>query len=155
MRKYLLCAVAASALTASPAVARDNQGYAGLEAGISWVKDMDADVFVDYTTVNSIGAPINTPGPVRHGFNNVFGLDSKMGYNIGIYGGYDFGIFRLEGEIDWMHANLDDLEVDSDLIDALNEIEDNVDLDLVDFGLRARRGCRRARIHGQRPARLR
>ena len=44
-----------------------------------------------------------------------------MGYNIGIFGGYDFGMFRLEGEIDWMHANLDDLEVDSDLLDALND----------------------------------
>ena len=57
-------------------------------------------------------------------FNNVFGLDYKMGYDIGIYGGYDFGGFRLEGEIDWKHANLDDLEVDSDLIDALNALDD-------------------------------
>ena len=88
---------------------------------------MDADVFVDYTTVNSAGAPINTPaGPTDMEFSNVFGLDSKMGYNIGIFGGYDFGMFRLEGELDWMHANLDDLEVDSDLLDALNDLDDDI-----------------------------
>ncbi len=59
--------------------------------------------------------------PADADFNNVFGLDSKMGYDLGMYGGYDFGGFRLEGEVDWKHANLDDLEVDGDLIDAFND----------------------------------
>ena len=67
--------------------------------------------------------------PADADFNNVFGLDSKMGYDIGIYGGYDFGGFRLEGEVDWKHANLDDLEVDSDFIDAINDIDDDPDFD--------------------------
>ena len=58
--------------------------------------------------------------PVDTTFGNVFDLDNKMGYDIGIYGGYDFGGFRVEGEIDWKHANLDDLSVDQSLLDAFN-----------------------------------
>ena len=61
--------------------------------------------------------------PADTTFNNVFGLDTKMGYDIGIYGGYDFGGFRVEGEVDWKHANLDDLEVDVGLLDAFNAID--------------------------------
>ena len=127
MRRYLLAAVAVGAI-ATPAAARDNQGYFGVEAGIAWIKDQNADVFVDYTVLTN---PDALPGPVDQDFNNVFSLDSKMGYDIGIFGGYDFGGFRVEGEVDWKHANLDDLEIDGDLIDALNDISDD-DIDLVD-----------------------
>ena len=121
MRRYLLAAVAVGAI-ATPAAARDNQGYFGVEAGIAWIKDQNADVFVDYTVLTN---PDALPGPVDQDFNNVFSLDSKMGYDIGIFGGYDFGGFRVEGEVDWKHANLDDLEIDGDLIDALNDISDD------------------------------
>ena len=112
MRRYLLAAVAVAAIS-TPAMARDGQGYVGIEAGIAWVKDQDADVFVDFTTVDVPvivgGTPVLPAPPVDTTFGNVFDLDNKMGYDIGIYGGYDFGGFRLEGEIDWKHANLDDL----------------------------------------------
>ena len=47
MRKYLLAAVAVAAI-ASPAVARDGAGYIGVEGGIMFPKDNDADVIVDY-----------------------------------------------------------------------------------------------------------
>jgi len=149
MKRYLLAAVATAAI-ATPAVARDGQGYVGVEAGVAWVKSQSGDVDITYT-------PLDVPGgtpllPAGQSFNNIFDLDSHMGYNIGMYGGYDFGVFRLEGEVDWMHANLDDLSVDSDFIDAINAIaspdlvDTNVNVDqatsalafmlngLVDFG---------------------
>src|SRR5436190_156041 len=109
MKKYLLAAVATVAI-ASPAMARDNQGYFGAEFGILWAKDQNADVFVTYDATNT-GVP-GAIDPADANFNNVFGLDSKMGYDLGMYGGYDFGGFRLEGEVDWKHANMDDLSVD-------------------------------------------
>ena len=43
MKKYLLAAVAVTAL-ASPAYARDGQPYFGIEGGILFPKDQDADV---------------------------------------------------------------------------------------------------------------
>ena len=131
MRKYLLAAVAVGAI-ATPAAARDGQGYAGIEFGILWSKDQDADVFVDVNQAGVLSVPggvPNTPVPADAEFNNVFGLDSKMGYNIGIYGGYDFGMFRVEGEIDWMHANLDDLELDTNIFDAIDDDTDLIDTD--------------------------
>ncbi|MFL6854777.1 MAG: outer membrane protein, partial [Sphingomicrobium sp.] len=128
-RYYLLAAVAASAV-ATPAMARDGQGYAGIEGGVTWVKAPDADVFVDFTTVNTPPGVIGTPaGPADASFDNAFDLDSKMGYELGIYGGYDFGMFRLEGEVAWKHAKLDDFSVDTPLLDAINNFSD---LDLVD-----------------------
>ena len=50
MRKYLLAAVAVAAVS-SPAIARDGQPYVGIEGGILFPKESDADVFVDYTTI--------------------------------------------------------------------------------------------------------
>src|SRR5207342_3579033 len=129
MKKYLLAAVCAAAI-ATPAQARDNQGYVGIEAGVAWVKSQSADVDVTFT-------PLDVPGgtpllPAGESFNNIFKLDSHMGYNIGMYGGYDFGVFRLEGEVDWMHANLDQLSIDSDFIDAINSLASP---DLIDTGV--------------------
>ena len=92
-------------------MARDNQGYFGVEGGLTWVKSQSPDAHVDYTVLTNPD-PTLAPEPADQRFDNIFELDSHMGYNIGMYGGYDFGMFRLEGEVDWMHANLDSLSVD-------------------------------------------
>ena len=125
MQRYLLAAVAVAAI-ATPAAARDGQAYFGVEAGVTFPRDSDADVDVDYTTTNAPvitggTVPANTPaGPSDASFSDVISLDAKTGYNIGIFGGYDFGMFRVEGEIDWMHANLDDIGFDDAFIASLN-----------------------------------
>src|SRR3954451_14461276 len=100
MRKYFLAAAAVTVI-ASPAVARDNSGYVGIEGGILFPKDQDADVFADFTTTNvTVPAggtvPANTPaGPGDTTFGNAFGIDYKKGYDIDAIAGYDFGMFRL------------------------------------------------------------
>ena len=119
MRKYLLAAVAVTAI-ASPAAARDNSGYFGVEGGVLFPKDNDADVIVDYTTTQFPDQPAGPAGPADTTFNNTFGIDYKMGYDVDLIGGYDFGMFRLEGEIGYKRAKLDDLEIDSGDIAALN-----------------------------------
>ena len=60
MRKYLL-ASAALLVVATPAAARDGSGYVGIEGGLSWIKDQDADVFVDYTVLGQTPGPPNLP----------------------------------------------------------------------------------------------
>ena len=116
MQRYLLAAVAVAAI-ASPAAARDGSFYGGIEAGVVFPRDSDANVDVDYTTTNfpvitGGTVPANTPaGPADASFSDVVSLDAKTGYEIGFFGGYDFGMFRLEGEVDWKHANLDDLTI--------------------------------------------
>ena len=54
MRKYLFAAVAAVAV-ATPAAARDGAGYFGIEGGILFPKDQDANL--DATFVQSAQTP--------------------------------------------------------------------------------------------------
>jgi hypothetical protein len=58
MRKYLLAATAAAAVMATPAMARDGSVYVGIEGGVLFPKDNDADVFADYTTTQVPGTPV-------------------------------------------------------------------------------------------------
>ena len=119
MRKYLLAAVAASAI-ASPVMARDGQPYVGIEGGILFPKDQDADVFVDYTTTQTPATPAGPAGPTDFTFENAVGLDYKRGYDIDLIAGYDFGFFRLEGELGFKRARLDEFDIDDDFISGLN-----------------------------------
>ena len=119
MRKYLLAAAAVAAV-ASPAFARDGSGYVGIEGGILFPKDQDADILVDYTTTQTVRYdPTAFRGrPTRRSINT-FGLDYKKGYDLDAIGGYDFGMFRLEGEIGYKRAKMNDLEIDSSDLAAI------------------------------------
>src|SRR5215203_2341001 len=105
MRTYLFSAALTAVAIASPAAARDGQWYVGIEAGVVLPRDSDADVDVEYSTLNVPGGIPNTPVFANQSFNNAISLDAKTGYGIGFFGGYDFGMFRLEAEVDWKHAN--------------------------------------------------
>ena len=65
MRRYLLAAVAVGAI-ATPAAARDNQGYFGVEAGIAWIKDQNADAWATRGMVTHQIDPINLGPPLRY-----------------------------------------------------------------------------------------
>ena len=124
MGKYILLTAVAAAAISSPALARDGQGYAGIEGGIMFPKETDADVFVDYTTVQipaiaGPGLPITAP-PVDFELGNALGIDSNTGWDVDLIAGYDFGGFRLEGELGFKRATLDELNVDDSFIAALN-----------------------------------
>ena len=67
MRRYILAAVAATAI-ASPAAARDNSGYVGVEGGIWMVQDVDLDTH------------INTAAP-RQDFADGLDVDHKTGFD--------------------------------------------------------------------------
>ena len=121
MRKYLLAAAGVAALATSPAFARDGAAYVGIEGGVLFPKDNDADAFVDYTTVNAPGGIIGTPaGPDDTTYNDIFGIDYKMGVDADVIAGYDFGMFRLEGELGYKKAKGNDFEIDNSDLAAIN-----------------------------------
>ena len=97
MKRYLLAAAAVAAI-ASPAAARDGSGYAGIEAGIFIPQKSDVD---------RIGPPVT---------NGIWAdwLDVKhdLGYDADVVAGYDFGMFRLEGEVARKHAGHSTYEID-------------------------------------------
>ena len=119
MRKLAIAMALASTVLASPAAAVDGAPYVGIEGGILFPKDQDADLFVDYTTTQTPATPV-VVGPADTTFDDTFGLDYKMGYDIDALVGYDFGMFRLEGEIGYKRSKLNDLEIDSTDLAALN-----------------------------------
>ena len=82
MRKLAIAVALASTAIATPAVARDHSFYAGLEGGAMIVEDMNLN-YRDATRSIPAGYIVN------------FGT----GYDVDAIAGYDFGVFRLEGEL--------------------------------------------------------
>ena len=121
--KLNLLAAAAAAAIATPAFAQDSGPYVGIEGGILFPNDTDVDVevFENGTSLGSVG--------------DAFAIDYKNGYDIDAIGGYDFGMFRIEGELGYKRAKLRDIEVDPALIDIFEAetgtvvTDDDLDLD--------------------------
>ncbi len=106
MRRYLLAAVAAAAI-ATPALARDGSPYVGIEGGAIFVEDADFDVDVD-DGLNSFR------------FDDAFTIDFKTGYDVDAIAGYDFGFFRVEGELGYKRFRAKEVFASPTLADALD-----------------------------------
>ena len=101
MRKYLLAAVAAAAIS-SPAMARDNAGYVGVDLGALLVEDVSIDV----TSTTGIST------------SNYANGDHKWGYDADVVAGYDFGAVRAEAELAYKRAKHDTYNVLGTTVDA-------------------------------------
>jgi opacity protein-like surface antigen len=112
MHKYLLAAVAALAVS-SPALARDGAPYVGIEGGFLLPRDLDGDATVDFTT-----GPADPAGPMD--YSGDFDANLSRGWDVDAILGYDFGAFRLEGELGWKRAKRKGFDPDSSFIQALN-----------------------------------
>ncbi|MEP3758252.1 MAG: outer membrane beta-barrel protein, partial [Marinomonas sp.] len=86
MRKLVIGMAMASTAFTTPALARDNEWYVGVEAGPMLVEDISLDV---------------------NGASNDAQVDHDNGYDIGGIVGHDFGAFRLEAETAYKSASLD------------------------------------------------
>ncbi|WP_420146063.1 outer membrane protein, partial [Sphingobium sp.] len=91
MRKLALAAALATSALATPALARDNSWYVGVDAGVLLVEDQDL-------TFPNATAPRNAAVP---------SIDYHKGYDFDANIGYDFGGFRLEAEAAYKRAKID------------------------------------------------
>ena len=110
--KKLLLAGAAALVVATPAVARDNSPYVGIEGGVLFPKKQTISGNIDFTTNG-------TPGPLDFARAPVANVRYKMGYDLDVVGGYDFGMFRLEGELGYKRAKAKSLSVNDAFVSAL------------------------------------
>jgi len=94
MRKLAIGLALASSALATPALARDHSFYAGIEGGVMLVEDAGVDLR-DSTGTTAV--------------KDFAILDFKPGWDVDLVGGYDFGMLRLEGEIGYKHASLDEV----------------------------------------------
>ncbi len=86
MRKLAVTLALASTALATPALARDNAWYVGVEGGAMIVEDINFD----------IGATTSA-GTVDHNY----------GYDVGGVIGYDLGAFRIEADVSYRRASVD------------------------------------------------
>ena len=86
MRKLAVVLALASTALASPALARDKSWYVGVEGGGLLAEK------IRYTI---------------NGNPNLADAKSHKGYDVGGVVGYDLGMFRIEAETSYRHANLD------------------------------------------------
>ena len=105
MRKLAILAALASTALATPAVARDKSWYAGIEGGAMIAEDTEFDFTGD-------------DGVVVTEIDNAFDVDHKLGIDVDLVGGYDFGPFRVEAELGWKRASMDEALIEGTLIDA-------------------------------------
>jgi opacity protein-like surface antigen len=106
VRKYLLAAAAAAAF-ATPAAARDHGGYVGVEGGLLFPTSSNLRLSTD--SITSYGYYI-----CYYETTCALKTHYKTGYDVDVVGGYDFGMFRLEGELGYKRAKHDKYSVPGD-----------------------------------------
>lgn len=85
MRKLAIAAVLASTAMATPALARNDSWYIGIEGGPTIVEKLDLDIA---------------------GVSNQASARQRGGYDVDGIIGYDFGAFRLEAEVGYRESRL-------------------------------------------------
>ncbi|HEX9932881.1 MAG TPA: OmpA family protein [Allosphingosinicella sp.] len=89
MRKLAIVVALSSTVLATPALARDGAWYVGGDFGAMIVEDVEYDV---NTTENALI------------------IDHEYGYDGAAFVGYDLGSFRLEAEVAYKNADIDEIE---------------------------------------------
>jgi len=115
MRKYLFLAAAAAAAIASPAAAHDGSMYAGFEFGLWGPSDTSIDVDTVYPASTVPGRPTGA-----HSYDDGADVHYRRGWDGDILGGYDFGRFRVEGELGYKHVDIRDVEFTAPLLNDIN-----------------------------------
>ena len=108
MRKLAILAALASTALASPAVAHDKAWYVGVEAGAMLVEDTKLDFHFD-------------DGVTELDVNDGVIFDHKLGFDGDLIAGYDFGGFRLEGELGWKRAGLDEAQLGARIVGGTSD----------------------------------
>lgn len=119
MRAYLMAGLAIAAV-ATPAMGRDHAPYLGVEGGILFPRTTDYNVSSTRTVTTTIFGPVttSTATTVRDGFISRY----KRGVDIDAIAGYDFGFFRLEGELGYKRARLKSFTVAPAILSGINTI---------------------------------
>jgi outer membrane protein OmpA-like peptidoglycan-associated protein/opacity protein-like surface antigen len=100
MRKLAVTLALATTALATPALARDNAWYVGVEGGAMIVEDIDYD--------------LTTPT------GGVTTIDSNYGYDVGGTVGYDFGALRVEAEVAYKSASVDEIRTTGSIATGAN-----------------------------------
>ncbi|MFL6732310.1 MAG: hypothetical protein ACJ8EP_08190, partial [Sphingomicrobium sp.] len=120
MRNYLI-ATTAALIIATPAAAKDHSGYVGGDIGGVWPKsqDLNGSVLFSGPVICNAVPPATCTTPGTFSGTDIATLKYKVGIDADLIGGYDFGMFRLEGEIGYKHGKVKHHEFDSAFLSAI------------------------------------
>ena len=93
MRRSLILMALGTSMLAAPACARDGAWYVGGDFGAMIVEDAELDFSNGSSTVD-----------------NAVTINHEYGYDGGLFVGYDLGAFRLEAEVAYKRARIDEIE---------------------------------------------
>ena len=110
MKKLLLTSAAALVIATPAAATTDNSPYVGIEGGVMWPKSQD--IFGNINFTNTATTDFARAEVARQRY--------KMGWDVDLIGGYDLGMFRLEGELGYKRAKNKNVSVNNTFITALN-----------------------------------
>src|SRR4051794_30327891 len=96
MRKLAIVVALSSTVLATPALARNSAWYVGGDFGGMIVEDIQFDFGLQPTVPSSANSQIV--------------LNHDYGFDVALFVGYDLGAFRLEAEVAYKRANVDDIE---------------------------------------------
>jgi OOP family OmpA-OmpF porin len=96
MRKLAIVVALSSTVLATPALARNGAWYVGGDFGVMIVEDVDFDFGTGPTIPSSSTAQI--------------AINHDYGYDAALFVGYDLGAFRVEAEVSYKRARVDDIE---------------------------------------------
>jgi hypothetical protein len=94
MRKLVAAAALLSTAIATPALARDGSPYVGIDAGVIRPNSLNLRFTNSATAID-----------------NALRLKHKWGYDADAVFGYDFGMFRLEGEVGYKRARVKNVNI--------------------------------------------
>jgi OmpA-OmpF porin, OOP family len=103
MRKSMIVAALVCSAASTPALARDGSAYVGLDAGLLKPSSLK---------LRFTNATISVPDAER--------LKHKVGYDVDAVFGYDFGMFRAEGELGYKHAGFKSAVLDATVVRTTN-----------------------------------
>src|SRR5688500_9317230 len=96
MRKFAIVLATTTALAATPALARDGAWYVGGDFGGMIVEDIGFDFGLTPTVPSQEDSQVV--------------VDHDYGFDGALFVGYDLGAFRLEAEVAYKRARVDDIE---------------------------------------------
>ncbi len=120
MRYYPV--LAALAVLPAAAMAQDGAGYVGLEGGVSFAHHTDYDVAATRVQTVPTGSGLlgQTVTTTDTKYGNGLVADQKAGADVDAIAGYDFGMFRLEGELGYKRSRLRGLTASGALLADTN-----------------------------------
>jgi len=138
MRKYLLASAVALVIATPAAATTDGAPYVGIEGGILFPKTQTVQGEVVFNGTGATNFSRTTVGKYRY----------NKGLDLDLVGGYDLGMFRLEGELGYKHAKPKTFGPDSTFVTAINTGAGTTYTTATDFGLHRSTSAYSAMLNG-------